>query len=264
MASAPGSNVIAFLNNYRTNIVRGFYARFRRHTPEIYSNETTEAIWGLVARQTVLALELTNNPGIWNRHIGPVALRAMVDVHITLAWILMDSEQRSREYIRYGLGQEKLLIEQLKDDVKTSPSTRKKRLGRAITSKRRWLESQLLEWAIEVNVGAWSGKSVREMAQEAGCDRLYKFAYVPLSGAAHSMWQSVGRHNMSYCANPLHKFHRVPILTSFDPDPRYLYKSARHLSRTYLLISQRLDLPAKVPLPARYFRRNNPFFADED
>ena len=32
-----------------------------------------------------------------------------------------------------------------------------------------------MEWAIEVNVGSWSGKSAREMAQEADCESLYKF-----------------------------------------------------------------------------------------
>ena len=54
---------------------------------------------------------------MWTAHIAPVILRAMVDTHITLAWILKDPPERSRRFIFYGLGQVKLDIEHRKSSL---------------------------------------------------------------------------------------------------------------------------------------------------
>jgi hypothetical protein len=42
--------------------------------------------------------------------MAPIILRAMVDLYITLSWIFKDPLERSKKYIAYGLGQEKLEI----------------------------------------------------------------------------------------------------------------------------------------------------------
>ena len=172
-----------FLARYLANVVEGFEARWEGYTSEIYQNEISEAIWGLVARQATLAVEMAQNPGIWNPHIAPIILRSMTDVHITLAWIADDPAGRSKEYIRYGIGQEKLSLEYLQNEADQIPDGElDEPLEELIETRKAWLNSQLMEWAIEVNVGSWSGKSAREMAQEADCESLYKFAYVPFSG----------------------------------------------------------------------------------
>src|SRR5699024_4678669 len=132
----------------------------------------------------------------------------MTDAHITLAWILENPKERSREYVRYGLGQEKLFLEYLKNESDSIPEGEiEEQISEMIEARESWMNSQLLEWAIEVNVGSWSGTSVREMASASGCEYLYKFAYVPFSGAAHNMWQHVGVYNVVPCENPMHKNH---------------------------------------------------------
>lgn len=249
-----------FISRYCANVVEGFEARWQQHTPEIYQNEISEAIWGLTARQASLALELARNPGIWNPHIAPIILRSMTDVHITLAWIIVEPANRSREYIRFGLGQEKLYLEYLQNEADQIPEGElDEPLQKLIEMKKAWLNSQLMEWAIEVNVGSWSGKSTREMAQEANCESLYKFAYVPFSGPAHSMWQHVGMFNVVPCKNPLHNNHRIPILTEFGPDPDYLYRSAKYVSRTYDLLSDKMGLKVDIQTPVDFFVDGHPF-----
>jgi hypothetical protein len=251
-----------FLGEYCDVVDAGFTERWKLHTPEIYNNEISEAIGGLAARQATLAIEVGRNPGIWNSNIAPLILRCMTDTHITLAWILASPQDRSKEYIRFGLGQEKLFIEYLQNEADQIPEGEiDDQIEQLIEIRKGWLNSQLMEWAIEVNVGSWSGKSTREMAAEAGCESLYKFAYVPFSGPAHSMWQHVGIHNVVPCKNPLHKNHRIPIIPEPRLDPDFLYRSSKYVSRTFDLLTKVLDLPCSIPLPVDFFLDKHPFQA---
>lgn len=254
-----------FIAEYCSNVVEGFNKRWELYTPDIYQSEISEAIWGLTSRQATLSLEVARNPGTWNPHIAPIILRAMIDAHITLAWIVASPENRAKEYIRFGLGQEKLHLEYLQNEADQIPEgEHDEPLEELIKMKKSWLNSQLMEWAIEVNVGSWSGKSAREMAQEADCESLYKFAYVPFSGPAHSMWQHVGIFNMAPCTNPLHKNHRIPLLMDFDPDPDYLYRSAKYVSRTYDLLTQKMGLKVDIRRPVDFFVEQHPFDNTDD
>jgi hypothetical protein len=249
-----------FITGYCDAVRAGLRERWSNYKPEIYNNETSEAIGGLVARQATLAIEFATNPGIWNGHIAPLVLRCMTDTHITLAWILESPLERSREYIRFGLGQEKLFIEYLENEAEQAPADElDERIEEMIEVRKNWLSSQLMEWAIEVNVGSWSGKSTRDMAIEAGCEGLYKFAYVPFSGPAHSMWQHVGIYNVVRCENPLHKNHRIPAMPELRIDPDFLYRSAKYVSRTYDLLSGKLGLRCDTMLPVAYFAERHPF-----
>lgn len=243
-----------FVRGYCANVAQGFNSRWDSHTPEIYNNEISETVGGLAARQATLAIEMAQNPGIWNGHLAPLVLRCMTDAHISLAWILEKPEERGREYVRYGLGQEKLSLEYLKNEADTAPEGElDEQISQLIEYKEAWLNSQLMEWAIEVNVGSWSGTSVREMAIQAGCESLYKFAYVPFSGAAHNMWQHVGIYNVVPCDNPLHKNHRIPLIWSPQLDPDYLYRSSKYITRTYRLLDEKLGLTSEEKLPVDYF-----------
>lgn len=248
------SNLENFLQGYCSNVASGFYGRWNSQAPEIYDNEISETIGGLAARQTTLAIEMAQNPRIWNGHLAPLVLRCMTDAHITLAWILEKPKERSREYVRYGLGQEKLFLEYLKNESDTAPEGELgEQVAELVEFKEAWLNSQLMEWAIEVNIGSWSGTSVRDMAIEAGCESIYKFAYVPFSGAAHNMWQHVGTYNVVPCDNPLHKNHRIPLIWSPPLDPDYLYRSAKYISRTFHLLDEKLGLECEDKLPVEYF-----------
>lgn len=260
MSERTHDAVAEFLSGYCEAVRVGLRTRWVSYKPEIYNNEASDALGGLAARQATLAIEFAQNPGIWNGHIAPIILRCMTDTHITLAWILGSPLERSKDYIRFGLGQEKLFIEYLENEADSAPEGElDERVEKMIEVRKSWLNSQLMEWAIEVNVGSWAGKSTRDMATESGCESLYKFAYVPFSGAAHSMWQHVGIYNTVPCQEPLHKHHRLPITPELAIDPDFLYRSAKYVSRTYQLLDEKLRLQSSTPLPVAYFIANQPF-----
>lgn len=248
---------LKFLSGYCNNVIEGLNLRWEKYIPEIYNNEGSDAIAGLSARQATLAIEFAQNPGLWNGNIAPLVLRAMIDAHITLAWIIEEPKERGRDYIRYGLGQEKLQIELLENENEDIPEEEQNSLlDEMIKIRRSWLNSQLQEWAIDINVGSWSGKSTRDMANESGCESLYKFAYMPFSGAAHSMWQHVGVYNVERCKTSLHKGHRLPNVLRFEPDIDYLYRSSKYISRTYRCLSEKFGLEVDLLLPVDFFLNN--------
>ncbi|MBU1121252.1 MAG: hypothetical protein KKF54_00945 [Candidatus Omnitrophica bacterium] len=239
-----------FINNYQDILSAGIEERWLKLPIKLYDKEIYEVIGGLLARQATLSMLLASSPYIWNGHIAPIILRVMTDAHITLAWILKDPPDRVKKYIHYGLGQEKLFIEHLKAGVEENDDEDIKKL---IKYKEEWLESQRREFLTEVNVGSWSGLGTREMANEADCDSLYKYAYAPFSGATHNMWQHISRFNLKYCKNPLHKYHKIPSVDRASLDPDYLYRSAKYVDKSFALVDKIFGLTIDTSMPLNWF-----------
>jgi hypothetical protein len=239
------------VSHYCDAVEAGLTERWKKLPVELYKAETYEVIGALLSRQAALTIQLARSPGIWNVHMAPMVLRAMTDCHITLAWILKEPDERSRRYILYGLGQEKLAIETYKaeadmDDV---------RVQQLVAAKESWLGSQRRDFLTEVNVGSWSGSSTRQMAEEADLLNFYKFAYTPFSGAVHNMWQHVSLYNLKTCTNPLHKFHKVPEIFGNHIEPDFLFRSAKYTSMSYSVVDDVYSLDIEAPLPIDEFVR---------
>jgi hypothetical protein len=241
--------IMSVMEAYAENVREGLDERWDKLPVELYDSETYETIGGLLARQATLSIELALTPMMWTGHIAPLVLRCMTDCHITLAWILNDPAERSKKYILYGLGQEKLQIEHLKADGNQDDE----RIPAMIEMKESWLGSQRRDFLTEVNVGNWAGLDTRKMAQEADCEGLYKFAYVPFSGAAHNMWQHISMYNLKMCSNPLHKYHRVPTIREVDPEPDFVYRSAKYLNRSYRAVDDKFGVECSTTLPLDFW-----------
>ncbi|HWR57357.1 MAG TPA: DUF5677 domain-containing protein [Thermodesulfovibrionales bacterium] len=244
--------IMSLMRRYCEVVKTGLVARWDKLDVKIYDSETYEVIGGLLSRQATLTTELALSPSIWNGHIGPLVLRCMTDAHITLAWILRYSKERAKKYILYGLGQEKLYIEYLKAEYDSS-TEKDERIKQMIEFKEKWLNAQRHDFLTEVNVGSWAGHNTREMAEEADCESLYRYAYVPFSGAAHNMWQHISLYNLKQCKNPLHKYHRVPTIIDPPIDPDFVYRSAKYVSKSYVLFDETLKIKIDTPLPVDWF-----------
>jgi len=247
------SKVFDVMERYAQTVDDGLQERWSllREKVELYDSETYEVAIGLVARQATLTIHLAVNPGMWTGHIAPLVLRAMTDAHITLAWILQDPPARARQYILHGLGQEKLLIAHLEADADGAGELRDQ-VDFMLDRRKAWLESQRRDFLTEVSVGSWSGLNVRDMATEANCDGLYRFAYTPFSSTVHSMWNHVSTYNLRQCTNPLHKFHRVPVIAPVPLDPDYVYRSAKYVSRSFESLDAAFSLAPTVELPVSW------------
>ena len=234
----------AFVQNARQEL----YARWKNWDIDLSKPEQFEVIGGLLARQVTLATQLASAPSIWNGHIAPIILRSMVDNYINFTWIIENPKERAIKYVEYGLGQEKLGIEHMKEKLESlKDGEEKETLKNKIMYSEEWLESQKFAFLTEVNVGAWSGKSTREMAEDTGLKKIYDFSYKPLSAVAHNMWHHIARFNLAHCDNPLHRYHRIPIDQDQEIDLGCLIGAAMYLDLVFQLFEEKTGVKVKEP-----------------
>jgi hypothetical protein len=225
-------------------------ARWEAWSMDLSQIEIFEVVGGLMAREVTLVTQLAFSPSIWTDHTAPLILRSMIDIYITLAWIAKDPLQRSRQFIAYGLGQEKLYLEHLKEGAPQQGDDEATK--QILASIEAWINSQRFTFLTDVNVGSWSGISTREMAIEAGEYDIYRFAYQPFSAATHSMWNHIAKYNLCYCRNPLHRYHRIPDELPDTPHPDYLFRAAKYLKKTFDLFDVAFGVHTDVPSALRH------------
>ena len=154
------------------------------------NEKSSEVCVALLARQVTLAQHLAFAPGFWTIHVAPLIFRCMTDININLAWISQDPECRSKKFIKYGLGQAKLNLEHRRS--MESREGRDEKYSQYVDAKESWIARQRIEELVNVNLGgSWSGKSTREMAQEAGCEEVYEFEYLQMTRFSHIDWMSI-------------------------------------------------------------------------
>lgn len=199
---------------------------------DIFEKEVNEVVGGLLARQLSLATTIAQCPPAWNMHLLPVTLRCMADVYITFCWIVKDVKPRSRQFIEYGLGQEKLAIEKYRECL-AAESDPDPHAVEMIEAREQLLDAERYRFLIPVNLGSWSDISIREMAIEVGEKQFYDLVFTQFSAAVHSTWQHIGLMNLYPCSNPLHMGHRVPWDPDLPPDPHTFTNSAKYLCKTF-------------------------------
>lgn len=237
--------ILTILDNYIEAVRTELSERWGKWSLDLLGRETNEVIGGLLARQVTLATQLTNAPEIWNEHVAPLILRSMADVYITTAWIFGDPLNRAKKFIAHGLGQEKLEIEHLKARLKAADND--VIYNEIIKYREDWLNAHRFTFVTEVNVGSWSGKDTRKMAEEAGCLDVYRSAYTPFSAATHSMWHHIYKYNLVVCQNPLHRLHKIPTDRILPPDIDYVYTAAKYVNKTFKLFDEKTGIKPNSP-----------------
>ncbi len=238
-----------------------FRARESAWELDLGKPQERQVILALLARQATLAIEIVSNPGIWNSNTAPIMLRAMADVHITLVWLIQNLGERVPLYVQDGLGSIKLEIAHRKEELEKEGVKDADQQKAYVEYLENWLESQQLEFLTEVNLGSWSGKNTRLMAQEAGCIDFYNYVFQPFSAAVHSYWSHVGRINVEYCQNPAHSFHLLPVISSFEPDTHWCRMAGKYLSKTLRSFD---EFVGKPELPVRSYRVIHDALAEPD
>jgi len=163
----------------------------------------------------------------------------MAEVHITLAWILLDRSTRAAKFIHYGLGQKKLELEHHRAQLGNEAP---KELTDMLSHTESWINSQRFTFLTSVNLGSWSGQSVRKMAEEAGCLDFYDMVYTLFSACSHSMWYHVAVYNLEPCSCALHQMHQVPTAGDAAIDPHYFSLAAKFLQKSFTAFDQALGV----------------------
>ena len=67
------------------------------------------------------------------------------------------------------------------------------------------------------------------------------------------MWQHISLYNLEECKNPLHKFHRVPTIADVPLDEDYVFRSAKYISKAFMVVDKKFDLKIESQLPMDWY-----------
>lgn len=237
----PTNDIEKLIDRFVSCACAELEARIQKWGFNLKNIEVYEVVGGLLARQCSLAIDMAYSPHTWTAHSAHLFHRAMADVFITLSWILEKPEERSKKFIEEGIGIAKLDLEHRKKELEKRKDVTEEE-NKLIEFWEAWINSQRLADLVEVNVGSWSGMSVRAMAEEAGCKDFYNFVYQPFSLGAHSAWPHISTKNLQYCSNPAHRFHMIPFVPILDPDLHFFYLTAKYLNRAFLKFDEKMQI----------------------
>jgi hypothetical protein len=182
---------------------------------DLYTPERQEVLSGLFARCIRLFLLIMENPPLWARDTAGIMLRCLVETTITFCYLTEHGTEDEFESFReYGEGQKKLLMLQLQDNHPDS-MTLEGRDASDISKELGGFSAEILQ----IELGHWSKKNVRQLASTAGLERYYRLVFTPTSADIHGTWTSLKDSNLGVCAEPLHRFHQIP---TYAEPPLYL------------------------------------------
>lgn len=251
------NRIFRFAEKLIQSYLENLYARTREaRVGSGFETEVNSVFSTLVARQASLAIGLTESPQSWNPHIAPLFLRSMIECLITLRWIRLDPITRSKEYINFGLGAEKLQAHHYQKAMESEddPSLRERieRIGELSVA---WVDSQQFQQFVEVNLGSWTGQSIRKIAQASKSEDLYNFAYTPFSAVVHNQWNHVGKFNAIQCKNPMHKQHYVGCIIETDFVTDFVYRAMKYFQLTLDEFDDFFEFEPSVGSPVDAFEK---------
>jgi len=195
-----------------------------RLRPDLYDPRHGEVLFGLFARATRLYVFMTEDALLWARDVSGMLLRPLAETAITFVYLAKaGTAEDFKRFIQYGEGQQKLLMLHLQDNYPNQRSLE----GRS--SKELADEFDVWPEMLDIELGHWSGKDTRRLAQLAGLEDLYRLVFNPAGSDLHGSWLSLKSSNLVRCAEPLHRWHRLPTYT----EPPFFVNTAIAAQKLY-------------------------------
>jgi Family of unknown function (DUF5677) len=172
---------------------------------DLYDPSRDEVLFGLFARLTRLYVLLAVDPFLWARDVSGIMLRPLAEAAITFLYLAKSgTAEEFRQFIEYGEGQQKLLMLHLQDNYPDGKSLD------GLSAEQLASEFEIWPEMLEIELGSWSKKDARKLAQQAGLEDLYRLVFTPASGDLHGSWVSLKSSNLVHCEETLHRWHRLP------------------------------------------------------
>ena len=200
------------LRRFTLDVLSSFVEALETAPAHLYANERQEVVSGLVARAGRDLVAVLGAPDLWCLEHGAHIGRMLVETKIYLHWMAQQDPTIYRQFQEYGAGKAKLYA-RISDEL--PDQARAPGFHESIDELQRLSHNDdvLDHRTVDTRDTFADGKSIRDMAKEAGLLDFYRQTYSLSSGVAHSEWWSVETHGMEPCLNVLHGMHLVPSLS---------------------------------------------------
>lgn len=210
------------MDNYVRQVRLDFERAVSGWQADVRLREVQAVMGGLLSRQCLLGTMLVRRYDYWENLIGPLFLRAMVEVTVNMAWISIEPALRSAKFVSYGLGQSKLALEHARNLASLMEESQE-----AVDAQAMWLNVQRHEMFTDVNVGQWADMDLETMANQADVSKLYTL-YSFLGPAAHGSWDHVFQFFLDGASE-----HERPIIPVPRLNPMVPYLAAQGIDEAF-------------------------------
>jgi hypothetical protein len=190
-----------------------------------------EVVFGLALYATDLAAS-SILLGMGRSSQGRMVLRGLVECLISLKYLITkDSLELWMAFQSHGTGQAKLVVQRLEEEKRSPKYLNQENLGQ-IANDDVWVEF------LPINIGSWDDSDLRKRAIEVELKDKYDDYYTWPSSYSHGQWGAIRESVYTLCGNPLHRFHRIPLLFSMNLEETH--------EDVYLLLNDILKLLYEV------------------
>lgn len=196
----------------------------------LYDQERQEVHAGLVSRAAREVITVLGTPDLWCLEHGAHVGRMLVETRIQLAWMAAQDPSVYRTYQDYGAGKAKLyarILEDLPQGWNGSNGAIKESVEEGVAEFDRLSHADpAFDFGtVDTRSTFASGKTLREMAAEAGLSDPYRNSFQLQSGIVHGEWWSIEAHGMERCLNVMHRAHLIPSLSLSSGGDKTLARS---------------------------------------
>lgn len=172
-------------------------------------NPKHEVVFGLA----LYAMDLVSSSiliGMGRTSQGRMVLRGLVECLITLKYLVLKDEPNLwRVFQLHGMGQAKLVLQRSEEMGRSQKYFDQEKLGQ-IANDDVWVEF------LPIDTGSWDDSDLRKRAIDVGLKDKYDDYFTWTSSYTHGQWGAIRESIYDLCGNPLHRFHRIPLLYSLN------------------------------------------------
>ncbi len=228
---------------------------------DLFSPEKDQVINGLFFRTLRFYHSFVISFHFWSMDMSEIITRSMLESKYYLKFLLdNDKEEFYQEFVKYGIGQEKLYklhLARLIDEGKIEKTD----------SLVDFIDSQSDDeiWDELVSIKLKNFDDIRKIADSIGEKDSYSLEYQPYSITIHGQWPALRKFYLRRCEDPLHRFHYIGTTQLPPLDPRTLFQTEAIFYDTYLLWIKHYGLEDKIkPLLDNYAKKLDSIFSMEE
>jgi hypothetical protein len=132
--------------------------------------------------------QLAATPSSWNDHFGPLLLRTITELHVTIAWLRLNPANRARRFVAGSVHAVQCeLAQRIRELGSRAPIDDERTM---IDGQERWIAEQVTILC-GFGVAISPLPALRQLAEEAGCLGFYRSVHAPLDACARSLWHQI-------------------------------------------------------------------------
>ncbi len=208
----------------------------------IYEPEENEVINGLFFRVLRFYHSYVISFHFWAEDMHRIITRTIIESFIYLSYLINTNKKEIYlEFIKYGIGQEKLYklqLAKLIEEKKIQPSSE---IIDYINS-----DSDEEIWDELISIKLKNFEDLRKLSNKINESELYSIKYQPYSDVIHGHWMALKKYYLKKCSNPMHRFHYIPNFILPNINPIGLVEITNLFYQCYLLWIKKNNFENKI------------------